>query len=154
LDEGGSAISQKYNPNRPRASAGQPGGGQWTSGESGAGAVAGESQSPPSANDKPIQLAQVGGASTMTDTGSPTSPAILGAFLQAPAGQTVWSFTVDSLTNNVYQTPLGPVDVTGWTAYYGPPGSELGGQTFRDPVLWFVNPTRTRTHLERVSRGM
>lgn len=29
-----------------------------------------------------------------------------------------------------------------------------GGQTFREGVLWFVNPARTRTHLERVSPGM
>lgn len=46
----------------------------------------------------------------MMDTGSPTSPTILGAFLRAPTGQTLWSFTVGPLANNVYQTPFGPVE--------------------------------------------
>jgi hypothetical protein len=153
LEEGGNDISRKYRPDQPRVPAGQSGGGQWTNGEGGDGTGGGE-QPASTTGSKPIQLAQVGGASTMTDTGSPTSPIVLDAFLQAPAGQTISSFTVGPLTNNVYQTPLGPVDVTGWTAYYGPPGSELGGQTYRDGVLWFVNPMRTRTHLERVSPGM
>jgi hypothetical protein len=148
LEEGGNAISQKYSPNQPRVPAGQSGGGQWTNGEGGDG------PDPASTTgSKPIQLAQVGGASTMTDIG-PTAGPYLGATLLAPQGQSLGTFAVSPLTNNVYQTPLGPVDVTGWTAYYGPPGSELGGQTYSDAVLWFVNPTRTRTHLERVSPGM
>jgi hypothetical protein len=53
----------------------------------------------------------------MTDTRSETSPTVLGAHLQAPAGQTVWGFIVSPFTNNVYGSNMGPVDVTGWTAY-------------------------------------
>ena len=143
----------KYSPDQPRLPAGQSGGGQWTSGESGEGA--GRDEQPASTvGGGPIRLAQVGGASTMTDTGSRTSRTVLGAFIQAPAGQTVWSFIVGPLTNNVYQTPFGPVDVTGWTAYYGPPGSTLGGQTYPDGVLRFVDPAETRAHTVPVAPGM
>ena len=152
LEEGGNTFSQKFSRNQPRVPGGQPGGGQWTNGEGGDGTGEGE-QPASTTSSKPIQLAQVGGASTMTDTGSPTSPTILGAFLQAPSGQTVSGFTVSPFTNNVYSSRLGTVDVTGWTAYFGPPESNLGGQTFPDGVLWFVDPTRTRTHVERVSPG-
>ena len=157
--DGGDDLASKYSPDQPRAPAGQSGGGRWTSeGDGGDGdseGAGGEGdQSPATSAGRPIRLAQALGAATMTDTGLDRSHTYLGAHLQAPTGQTVWSFTVGPLTNNIYQTPLGPVDVTGWTAYYGPAGSELGGQTFRDGALWFVNPSRTRSHLERVSPGM
>ncbi len=35
LDDGSDRVLQKYSPDQPRVPAGQPGGGQWTSGESG-----------------------------------------------------------------------------------------------------------------------
>lgn len=95
----------------------------------------------------------------MTDTGSDRSPPVLGAYIQAPAGRTVSTFTVSPLTKNVYPTPLGPVDVTGWIAYYGAPGStlesETGGRlgTYSGGVLRFVHPTLPQAHTVPVAPG-
>ena len=52
LEQVGDAISQKFSPNQPRAPAGQPGGGQWTIGEDGAGTGGGDPTS--TADSKPI----------------------------------------------------------------------------------------------------
>jgi hypothetical protein len=152
-----------FNPDQPRIPAGQPGGGQWTS-EGGAGGgdsgSEGRDQRRDTRTNQPIRLAQVGGASAMTDTGSDRSPPVLGAYLQAPAGRTISTFTVSPLTNNVYPTPLGPVDVTGWTAYYGPPGTRLRStagedrQTYPDGVLRFVNPSEAEAHTRPVAPGI
>jgi hypothetical protein len=145
----------KYSPNQPRVPAGQPGGGQWTNG--GEETDSGDKQPPAARTGEPIQLAQVGGASTMTDTGQPTI-SLGNATLEAPPGQTISRFEVSPLTNNVYQTPFGPVDVTGWTAYYGPPGSTLnrGGHSIDYPtgVIWFINPVTGEALARRVSPGM
>src|SRR5581483_12095021 len=58
LDDGSDRVLQKYSPDQPRVPAGQPGGGQWTSGESGSGVGVGDNQSPLLAIDKPIRLAR------------------------------------------------------------------------------------------------
>jgi hypothetical protein len=138
----GSGDEIKCNPDQPRVPAGQTGGGQWT--DVGSGDAGRESeQSPTAVVDEPIRLAQVGGASTMTDTGL-NNFLHGGAHLVAPSGQTLGTFVVSPLTNNVYATPFGTVDVTGWTAYYGPPGSTLdtgnGRIDYPTGVLWFIRP--------------
>ncbi len=79
------------------------------------------------------------------------------ARLVAPPGRTLGWFLVGPLTNNIYATPFGTVDVTGWTAYYGPPGSALHTETGRldypTGVLWFVRPDGRQALARPVSSG-
>ena len=150
-------LKAGFNPGQPRVPTGQSGGGRWA--DSGGGATGGGDQPPQVSTGKPIRLAQVGGASTMTNVGPDSGPH-LGATLVAPSGKSVGSFIVSPLTNNVYSTPLGPVDVTGWTAYYGPPGSRLDRgpterpESYPNGALWFINPSETQSLLRPVSPGM
>ena len=75
----------------------------------------------------------------MTDIG-PTAGPYLGATLVAPLGQSVGSFVVSPLTNNVYQTPFGAVDVTGWTAFLRSTWKQPGEYLATSPSLsrWSV----------------
>ena len=115
-DPAGLTPGSKYSPNQPRVPAGQPSAGQWTNGGGDGGEGTGGGELPPSAVvSEPIQLAQVGGAADMTDTGL-RSATHLGATLMAPDGQTLQTFEVSPLTNNNYRIGNGLVDVTGWTA--------------------------------------
>jgi hypothetical protein len=80
--------------------------------------------------------------------------------LSAPPGLQIWQWQVSPLTNNLYpviEDPLNPppgvqqIDVTGWTATYGPPGSTYTeatfsgtpptpGQYFPYGVIFFTRP--------------
>ena len=93
----------------------------------------------------------------MADYGA-RSKSVAGATIIAPEEQNLKVFQVGPLTNNTYPLNLfGETDVTGWTAYFGPPGSTYGDSggsvTLEGGGILFVRPDEGRSIFRRVFPG-